>query len=94
MMIMQRPSHVFTTGGRGDARCWFPCIDIITVKTVWNLNVTVPLGCEAVVSGELLQKELSDDGLWMMYQYKLGVLTPATNIGFAVGLVLCLVFWY
>ena len=67
------------------ARLWVPCVDTLTERCTYDLEITSHGNRYTVASEELTEQVLSDDGLWKTSIFRLDTPTTPYSLGFAVG---------
>ena len=82
---------MMSTASLGEARCWFPCLDFVggvESRPTWDIAIVTGPQRVATCSGALEEQVQLSDGRKAAY-FSLEVPTPASQIAFAVGYVLC-----
>jgi transcription initiation factor TFIID subunit 2 len=85
-----RVPHMYTFhppyGGCADgARTWFPCVDRLSVRCPFSLEITVAAEHMAISAGQLLRQVLSSDQQHKTFYYQTEIATSAAHISLAVG---------
>ncbi|CAJ0930979.1 unnamed protein product, partial [Mesorhabditis belari] len=83
----ERGAHAFTyrTSAITGTREWLPCIDSPDQVCIWKFSFACDATHTAIVSGELIDVELTEDARQKIYHYRQMVPTAAPNIGWVVG---------
>jgi len=80
-----RKSHMYTYSQPDGARMWFPCVDQISEKCTWELDLTANSNLVVVATGQLLEKVCNEDETKNTFIYRQDIPTPASGIGLCVG---------
>ena len=75
-----------TAGAGGDASLWLPCMELMSERCTFDLDLLVPADCQAVASGRLRERRYEDDSRQAVrYSFVQEQPVPSRSVGVAVG---------
>eukprot|EP01114_Cavostelium_apophysatum_P018241 TRINITY_DN5605_c0_g1_i1.p1 TRINITY_DN5605_c0_g1~~TRINITY_DN5605_c0_g1_i1.p1 ORF type:complete len:784 (-),score=167.07 TRINITY_DN5605_c0_g1_i1:8-2359(-) len=80
-----RVPHMFTDNQLNNARCWLPCVDLLSEHCTYDMEITVDKGYVAVCSGELAEQIVDEATNKVTFYYSMDVPTAASSLCLAVA---------
>ena len=76
---------MYTDNTTSSCRSWFPCVDTVTDRHTFDLQITVHSSLVAVATGDLYRQTQSQDKSKRTFYYNIDVPTLPSSLGLSIG---------